>query len=295
LQFVFVALAVSFLSSPAQALVDNTVCDVNTQSAGASTWLSFPYAAAGFNRTTNRECEEKIQFVPANYNIVLSSTVEFTNGDDGDFNGDGKNLIVDGAGATVTFDATGMNPDTCVFLIKNGKSLWKNLTVKVHKAEKAFCDQGGANDFSGVTILADVPPEDLDKDDDGKNDDEDNCPDKPNADQKDKDNDGKGDVCDICPDVKNPDQLDSDHDGQGNACEPPPPPDADGDTIPDADDNCKNVANKNQADEDHDDVGDACDNCPQDPNVNTEATDCNKDGDKTDPGEGVGAQCDTAT
>src|SRR5262245_35382195 len=245
-QFGFVALVVFGFATSAQAIVDTTVCEVNTQSTGATTWLSFPYAADGFNRTTNRECEEKIKFYPATYNITVSSTIEFTNDNDGDFNGDGKNLIVDGAGATVTFDATGMNPDTCVFRIKNAKSEWKNFTVKVHKAEKAFCDQGANNDFSGVTIVADAPPEDLDKDDDGKNDDEDNCPDVPNADQKDKDSDGKGDVCDNCPDVPNPDQLDSNHNGVGNSCEPPPCPDADGDEKCDDEDNCKNVANKNQ-------------------------------------------------
>jgi hypothetical protein len=42
----------------------------------------------------------------------------------------------------------------------------------------------------------------LDQDGDGLTNDQDNCPTKPNADQKDTDGDGKGDLCDPCPLLK---------------------------------------------------------------------------------------------
>ena len=58
-----------------------------------------------------------------------------------------------------------------------------------------------------------------DKDDDGINDDEDNCPDTPNTDQADMDEDGTGDVCDNCPETYNPNQEDWDNDGIGDVCD----------------------------------------------------------------------------
>ncbi|MBN1274504.1 MAG: thrombospondin type 3 repeat-containing protein [Candidatus Aminicenantes bacterium] len=58
-----------------------------------------------------------------------------------------------------------------------------------------------------------------DKDGDGINDNDDNCPEIANADQLDTDDDGWGDVCDNCPTVANELQTDSDMDGIGDACQ----------------------------------------------------------------------------
>lgn len=72
----------------------------------------------------------------------------------------------------------------------------------------------------------------IDRDRDGVQDSEDNCPKVPNADQLDHDNDGKGDACDSdidndgvsnerdnCPFYYNPDQVDDNEDGVGDICE----------------------------------------------------------------------------
>jgi len=52
-----------------------------------------------------------------------------------------------------------------------------------------------------------------DYDGDGIEDDFDNCPFRPNADQADSDGDGVGDVCDNCKYAANKDQMDTDADG----------------------------------------------------------------------------------
>ena len=61
----------------------------------------------------------------------------------------------------------------------------------------------------------------VDSDGDGVPQENDNCPDTPNAGQADADGDGVGDDCDNCPTTANPDQEDSDNDGTGDACETP--------------------------------------------------------------------------
>ncbi len=71
-----------------------------------------------------------------------------------------------------------------------------------------------------------------DRDRDGVPDNEDNCPDTPNADQEDAEGDGQGDGCDDdddndgapdtvdnCPGVHNPEQADANNDDSGNACD----------------------------------------------------------------------------
>ncbi len=98
-----------------------------------------------------------------------------------------------------------------------------------------------------------------DADGDGVDNQVDNCPNTPNADQADGDTDGLGDVCDNCPGDSNVGQADLDGDDVGDAC-----------------DNCLSVLNADQVDDDADDVGTACDNCPFTPNP--DQTDTNSDG-----------------
>lgn len=107
-----------------------------------------------------------------------------------------------------------------------------------------------------------------DRDGDGVNDEQDNCPDVPNASQANNDGDAQGDACDPdddndgvpdtidnCSLVVNPDQADNDGDGLGNACDP----DDDNDGILDTVDNCQFASNPDQADHDGDGIGDVCD------------------------------------
>jgi predicted transcriptional regulator len=71
---------------------------------------------------------------------------------------------------------------------------------------------------------------------------------------QDRDRDGIQDAQDNCPASANADQRDLDGDGLGDACDP----DMDGDGIANAQDNCPATPNPNQADSDHDGHGDAC-------------------------------------
>jgi cytosine/adenosine deaminase-related metal-dependent hydrolase len=101
-----------------------------------------------------------------------------------------------------------------------------------------------------------------DKDGDGVEDVNDNCPTVFNpirpmdgATQADTDGDGIGDACDKCPLA------------MGETCTRPSSDDLDDDGIPNGADNCPELANPDQADDDKDGKGNACDVCPTTPNV----------------------------
>lgn len=71
---------------------------------------------------------------------------------------------------------------------------------------------GSAGNAGGVVPTAG------DQDEDGVDDMRDNCPAKPNPDQKDQDGDKLGDACDNCAMFANADQADADANGVGDAC-----------------------------------------------------------------------------
>ncbi len=102
-----------------------------------------------------------------------------------------------------------------------------------------------------------------DDDGDGVQSEDDNCPERVNADQADADGDGLGDACDVCPEVADPDQANRDGDAHGDACDvcahlADDQQDRDGDLVGDACDNCPESANPGQADADGDGLGDEC-------------------------------------
>ncbi|HEX8075168.1 MAG TPA: thrombospondin type 3 repeat-containing protein, partial [Thermoleophilaceae bacterium] len=124
---------------------------------------------------------------------------------------------------------------------------------------------------------------DSDDDADGVPDDQpDNCPVTPNADQANTDavrggGDAQGDACDAdddddgdpddadnCALVSNPNQEDNEPDGIGDACDP----DDDNDGVPEngtPPDNCPLEQNADQMDTDLDTYGDVCDAEPLNP------------------------------
>jgi len=67
--------------------------------------------------------------------------------------GGGWNLIITG-NAGVLIDGTDLPEDQCVFSIHANHIQIQNLAVKVHHADKAFCDYGTGNDFKGAVIFA---------------------------------------------------------------------------------------------------------------------------------------------
>ena len=77
----------------------------------------------------------------------------------------------------------------------------------------------------------------------------------------DKDGDGINDNEDNCPEIHNQDQDDRDDDGQGDDCDR----DVDGDNVLNAMDNCYFIYNPGQENEDGDNLGDACDPAPNFP------------------------------
>ena len=138
--------------------------------------------------------------------------------------------------------------------------------------EADVTDEGDSDD-------AEAPLDDADMD--TVLNDDDNCPETPNADQADSDEDGIGDACDNCPEAQNADQADGDTDGYGDIC-----------------DNCPEAPNADQADGDTDGYGDACDNCPETPNLSQADSDQDGQGDVCDDtfdGEVNSAGCSDGT
>lgn len=115
-------------------------------------------------------------------------------------------------------------------------------------ADQADADGDGVGNVCDGDYVAPsvstIPVPDVDRDDDGAENDDDNCPDASNPDQADIDQDGNGDVCDN---------------------------DIDGDGVVNEDDNCTYVANPGQSETDADGDGafDDCDLDATDPKVGT--------------------------
>ena len=99
-----------------------------------------------------------------------------------------------------------------------------------------------------------------DRDKDGVDDFEDNCPNDFNPEQKDADTDGVGDACDNCPDDDNSNQADADNDSTGDVCDTCTDTDGDGYGDPGypantcVEDNCPDVYNPDQVEVERGDI-----------------------------------------
>jgi len=174
-----------------------------------------------------------------------------------------------------------------------------------------------------------------DRDEDGVEDNQDNCPDRYNPNQEDLDEDTVGDICDLRPETLGPGhcqdidgllnedvyvwcQEDEDDDTVPNysdlcywvadeVSEDGIPVDSDEDLVPDACDRCPNRQavpfadflgeDQTIADSDEDGVDTSCDNCPEDSNTDQQDLDEDGVGDICDhfPEEWGHKQCDRIT
>ncbi|MFO1518219.1 MAG: hypothetical protein U1F57_00920 [bacterium] len=171
---------------PAWATVDNTKCTVKDQEdtpGNPSNYSLRGRLENGYNLSSNRACTELIRFEPgASFNIQINGTLTVNRENDGDFDGDGNNLIIaKGDAGQVIIDGHSLSPDACVLdLVNPGKILIQGIEIHAKKLEKAICHKDNLKPGSTVIIVADD-----DKDHDGISDDQDNCPDTPNPDQSD--------------------------------------------------------------------------------------------------------------
>ena len=150
-----------------------------------------------------------------------------------------------------------------------GSRIEPNLTY-THSGQSSASDSfsfkvnDGLDDSNISTVVLKFKD---DRDNDGIEDNDDNCPAVPNQDQVDTDGDLAGDACDDDDDddgvpdasdalpLDNTESVDTDGDGVGNNTDT----DDDGDTIDDSADNCPVAANSNQLDTDGDLTGNVCD------------------------------------
>ncbi|MBL7684628.1 MAG: hypothetical protein JNK65_01170 [Deltaproteobacteria bacterium] len=155
-------------SFSAQALVYPSRCQIENFSDDISSPApsSLREAQSRFELSPpNRECDELIYIQNGSgVFIKLTGTLTFsredTDTDAGTPFEDNYAFTMDLNGAVI--DATGLDPEACVFDLKIFNSMWKNMTVLVHKEEKAFCDQEvqkniHENGKNGLVILAKEP------------------------------------------------------------------------------------------------------------------------------------------
>ena len=126
-----------------------------------------------------------------------------------------------------------------------------------------------------------IPPaagddSEVDSDGDGIANEEDNCPNTPNADQTNSDSDQYGDACDNCDTDDNEDQANSDSDEYGDACDTCPEK-----NNPEQAADCEDTGpSDGEEDSDRDGIADSADNCPG--GYNPDQTDHNGNGDYCD-------------
>uniref|UniRef100_A0A8B9KLT5 Thrombospondin-1 n=1 Tax=Astyanax mexicanus TaxID=7994 RepID=A0A8B9KLT5_ASTMX len=153
------------------------------------------------------------------------------------YNVDQKDTDLDGVGDQCDNCPLEHNPDqVCIIRVRECRQRNRKSEKEIPVQLDTDSDRVGDKCDSNQDI-----------DEDGHQNNLDNCPYIPNANQADHDKDGKGDACDFdddndgIPDDKdncrlafNPDQLDSDGDGRGDACKD----DFDQDNVPDIYDVC---------------------------------------------------------
>lgn len=260
-------------ASNAWAIVDNRLCTVGSSLDDGSLNTLRRHIDQSFNKTNNRACTEIIRFTAgANYTIILGDTLKvgatnsagapLFNDTDTDvipgfpFEDDAYNLLVDGRGATITIDATGITPARCAIDLLTNNSKWQNMTVRVTgDASKAFCDHGTGNHHvdgednlhivvvGGGTGTPQPPVSECNASNP--------CCNAENRWRP------IGEACEA-PDITEG-HCDFRHQCIGRA---PTPTEMDSDGVADAMDNCPLQNNADQADSDHDGVGNICDNCP---------------------------------
>lgn len=188
--------------------------------------------------------------------------------------GDSELISEIGDGDCEDMDVCKVTKKACVSKDSGGKTTLADLQTAATKVYPLFYCKGDAikNEptctpargptaaDNTATVYSGVPSA-TDKDGDGIDDGNDNCPGVFNpirvmdsGKQSDVDGDGKGDVCDSCP-------LDP-----ADGCTPPDSDDIDGDGVANEDDNCPKDANADQTDADGDGKGAACDVCDNAPN-----------------------------
>ena len=318
--------------TPAFSVVDNTTCEVKSNSDSAEDFNSLRRKVEqGFNRDEFRACTDLIKFNKGTaMTIALGAPIHFNSDTDLDCTGDspacndGIALMLDGTanGGKVVIDTTGLADDKCAIEVTASRVTFRGFTVKTKQGQKVtgmknsenavICDNGNNNNFDGVEIetvsdggevCGNGNKEGNEECDDGNTASGDGCSSACTS-EPDADSDGITDDIDNCKNDHNPGQEDCDTDGKGDKCDN----DWDNDDKPDGVDNCApdqttcqdavtlaNLKNPDQADADGDEIGDQCDSDADGDGKPNTSDNCPlvANEDQEDKDEdGIGAACD---
>lgn len=163
LTFVLILILAGSFSLQALAVTDDTTCTVKSESDNSDFHTLRRKVVEGFNRPRQRACVELINFDNSLVStIILNSPLALESAEDDNCTADHPlchdnwAFILDGGGARVNIDVTGIDPGECALTVHTNKVLFKKINIEATDAQiqsgNYLCDQGTGNNFDDVTV-----------------------------------------------------------------------------------------------------------------------------------------------
>lgn len=161
--FVLTFILAGSFSIHALAVTDDTTCTVKSENDNSDFHTLRRKVVEGFNRPRQRACVELINFDNSLVStIILNSPLSIEHAEDDDCTADHPlcndnwAFILDGGGARVNIDVTGIDPGECALTVHTNKVLFKKINIEATEAQiqsgHYLCNEGTGNNFDDVTV-----------------------------------------------------------------------------------------------------------------------------------------------